>query len=462
MTYYRPRTVARAVELLQKPDVRVISGGTDLVVRMEKGLVECEDFVDISYLALNHINLTDTDIVIGAGVTMATLARHPLITEHLPVLALAARDVAAPQIRNRATIGGNIVNASPAADGVCGLSVHDPLFSVTGPAGTRLIPFADFFHGPGRSALLPGELLTEIHIPRAQPEGTVREVAHWFKHGNRLAQVISVVAFAGRTFLDAQDKVIEARFGVASVAPVPYRVRDAEAQIRGRVLDTALATEIAAVVGRSVTPIDDQRGSAAYRRNIASILARRHLTDFADGRGRGLTGEPVAPIPAPPCHEEGAITFTLNGADVTYTGDQSVRLLDMVRDHLGFTGTKNGCGEGECGACTVLVDGDPVNACMMLAGNAAGRTVTTIEGLTAADGTPGLVQQAFVDAGAVQCGFCIPGFEMSAQALVDNAAEPSEETIREAISGNLCRCTGYIKIIDAVKLAMERNGEVQE
>ncbi|MBU1238269.1 FAD binding domain-containing protein [Myxococcota bacterium] len=460
MTYYRPRTVQRAVKLLQETKARVVSGGTDLVVRMEKGMVESEHFVDISYLELNHISISGDTVTIGSGVTMATLATHPVITGHLPILAMAARDVAAPQIRTRATIGGNIVNASPAADGVCGLSVHDPLFTVVGPSGSRQIAFQDFFKSPGRTAMNPEEILTEINISTALPQGAVRELTHWFKHGNRLAQVISVVAFAGRTFLDANGTVVSARYGVASVAPVPYRVRDAEALIQGKVLNSQVAGEIAEAVGKSVTPIDDLRGSASYRRHIAAIMAKRHLTDFADGRGTNLKSTESKNIAPPQCPEEGAITFTLNGEAVTYPGDQSLRLLDVLRDHFGLTGTKNGCGEGECGACTVLVDGEPVNACMVLAGNAAGRSVTTIEGITAPKGVPGLVQQAFVDAGAVQCGFCIPGFEMSAHHFIQNHTSASDLEIREAISGNLCRCTGYMKIIEAVELAMERKGKV--
>ena len=130
-------------------------------------------------------------------------------------------------------------------------------------------------------------------------------------------------------------------------------------------------------------------------------------------------------------------------------------LLDLLREDLACTGTKEGCGEGDCGACTVLLDGEPVNACLVLAAEADGREVTTIEGL-AGGSLLHPVQQAFVDAGAVQCGFCTPGMVLVAAALVARNASPTESDVRRAISGNFCRCTGYQKIVEAVLTASAR------
>lgn len=131
-----------------------------------------------------------------------------------------------------------------------------------------------------------------------------------------------------------------------------------------------------------------------------------------------------------------------------------MRLLDFIRDELGLTGTKEGCGEGECGACTVIVDGRAVDSCLMLAAQCHEKHVVTIEGLET-DGKLDPVQQAFLDKGAVQCGFCIPGMVLSSKALLDRVPEPTDEEIKDAVSGNLCRCTGYDKILSAVKLAAE-------
>jgi carbon-monoxide dehydrogenase small subunit len=143
------------------------------------------------------------------------------------------------------------------------------------------------------------------------------------------------------------------------------------------------------------------------------------------------------------------LTLTVNGAAASADVEPGTSLLDLLRDGLHLTGTKEGCVEGECGACTVLVDGRPVDACLYAAHAADGRSVRTIEGVgTAAQPSP--LQQAMVEAGAVQCGFCTPGFVMTLTALLECTPHPSEHEIRQALAGNICRCTGYSQIVDAV------------
>jgi carbon-monoxide dehydrogenase small subunit len=148
------------------------------------------------------------------------------------------------------------------------------------------------------------------------------------------------------------------------------------------------------------------------------------------------------------------IQLTINGEPVEAAVEPNQTLLQFLRDDLGLTGTKHGCGLGDCGACTVIVDGKPINSCLVLAVQAAGREVLTIEGL-AENGKLHPVQQAFVDKGAIQCGFCSPGMILSAKALLDANPKPTEHEIRTAISGNLCRCTGYQKIVEAVQEAVK-------
>ncbi|MEV4432332.1 (2Fe-2S)-binding protein [Streptomyces sp. NPDC049555] len=154
------------------------------------------------------------------------------------------------------------------------------------------------------------------------------------------------------------------------------------------------------------------------------------------------------------------VTFTVNGrerqADDVWEGES---LLYVLRERLGLPGSKNACEQGECGSCTVRLDGVPVCACLVAAGQAEGRDVVTVEGLAATEGELGPVQQAFVDAGAVQCGFCTPGLLVAADDLLTRNPDPSDADIREALSGNLCRCTGYEKILDAVRLAAARTGK---
>ncbi len=148
--------------------------------------------------------------------------------------------------------------------------------------------------------------------------------------------------------------------------------------------------------------------------------------------------------------------FRVNGHTVNAFIEQSARLIDVLRGPLGLTGTKEGCGNGECGACTVIVDGRAVNACLFPAMEAADRDIVTVEGLVGAGGELSEVQRAFVEGGAIQCGFCSPGMIMSTAALLGKNPDPNEEEIRTALVGNLCRCTGYSQIIDAVHLAAKR------
>ncbi len=144
------------------------------------------------------------------------------------------------------------------------------------------------------------------------------------------------------------------------------------------------------------------------------------------------------------------IRLTINDKEYEVAAEPNQTLADLLRYELGLTGTKKGCELGDCGSCTVIMDGKPVNACLVLAAQADNRTITTIEGLETDDGLHP-VQKAFVEKGAIQCGFCSPGMILSSKSLLDKHPNPSETEIRQAISGNLCRCTGYQKIVDAVQ-----------
>ncbi|MBF0527329.1 MAG: (2Fe-2S)-binding protein [Deltaproteobacteria bacterium] len=149
------------------------------------------------------------------------------------------------------------------------------------------------------------------------------------------------------------------------------------------------------------------------------------------------------------------INFILNGREIELAVPSDVRVVDLLREELELTGTKESCGSGECGACTILVDGQSRLSCLMLAAQLQGREVTTIEGLAGNEGRHP-VQEAFVQAGAVQCGFCTPGMVLAAVDLLGRRPDPSRSEIREGLSGNLCRCTGYQKIVDAVEMAVRR------
>ena len=146
---------------------------------------------------------------------------------------------------------------------------------------------------------------------------------------------------------------------------------------------------------------------------------------------------------------------TVNHKPVAVETAPNKRLLDMLREDLNLTSVKEGCGEGECGACTVIFNGETVTSCCVLAGQAEGADIVTLEGISV-DGKPDVVQQAFMDSGAVQCGFCTPGMILTAEVLLAKNPDPTEEEVKQAMSGNLCRCTGYAKIVEAVLLAAKR------
>jgi carbon-monoxide dehydrogenase small subunit len=149
------------------------------------------------------------------------------------------------------------------------------------------------------------------------------------------------------------------------------------------------------------------------------------------------------------------ISFFLNGKETIVEAPPDRKFVDVLREDLGLTGTKEGCGAGECGGCTILVDGTARLSCLMAAAQMQGRHVTTIEGL-AENGSPHPIQEAFIEYGAVQCGFCTPGMVLTAVHLLNRNPDPTREKIREGLSGNLCRCTGYVKIVDAVEAAARK------
>jgi carbon-monoxide dehydrogenase small subunit len=154
------------------------------------------------------------------------------------------------------------------------------------------------------------------------------------------------------------------------------------------------------------------------------------------------------------------IALTVNGDYEQVDVPSQMTLLQMLRDKLALTGTKNGCNAGECGACTVLLNGEPVNSCMVLAVECSGAEILTVEAL-AKDGVLDPLQQAVIDHGGVQCGFCTPGILISSRALLDRQPDPTDDDIRQALVGNLCRCTGYLRLVDAVKDAAARQREMQ-
>ncbi len=455
---------------------RPIAGGTDLLVEFDRGArTGVELLVDLTRIAgLDVIDLVapadpsgTARIEIGATVTHNQIVSSTLIRDHALPLAQACWEVGSPALRNRATVVGNIVTASPANDTLSALAVLDAHVTLVSTRGARRMPLAEFHTGVRRTALADDELVVGVDIDTLGPS----ERAVYVKGGLRRAQAISVVHAAVR--LDLVDGAIAAaRVALGSVAPTVDRHPVIEAALVGRSVAVdgpdgvdGTADHVASVAHDAIEPIDDLRADAEYRRDLTATMLARAVRALATDDvpllheapvclwgttdGHAVTGADLAADHGP----DDPIAARVNGSDVAAPGaDQT--LLHWLRG-VGADGVKEGCAEGECGACTVDLDGLAVLSCLVPATRAAGSVVTTVEGLTGADGAGSLhpVQEAFVASAAVQCGYCTPGLVMASANLLAEVDRPDAARIREALAGNLCRCTGYTSVIDAVRLA---------
>ncbi len=478
---HRPSTVAAALTTLASdPAIMPVAGGTDLLLDLHRGGPgDPVDLVDLSSVeGLDRIDADDASITLGATVTHNQVIRSSDIRRSSLPLAQACLEVASPQLRNRATVAGNIITASPANDTISALLALDATITLTrldhtGSVAQREVAIDDFFTGFRTTVIEPAELLTAITIPRM----TASSRGIWVKLGLRRAQAISVIHMAFVVDLDSSGEVTSARVAAGSVAPRVVLLPSVAAALVGHPLDSASITAAADAAREAIQPIDDVRATADYRKQtIHTVTSRALLTLQGDRQADMWPADPPcladasrAPSASSPTviDDSTPITVSINGTSVTAGGAASRNLLDWLRDQAAssddtdqpgrLTGTKEGCAEGECGACTVRLDGQAVMSCMVPAAQAAGSSVITVEGLSgsgsAADSILHPVQQAFIDEFAVQCGFCIPGFLVSGAALLEEVGRPDDEQIKLGLSGNLCRCTGYYPIIEAVRTA---------
>jgi CO/xanthine dehydrogenase FAD-binding subunit len=276
--YAAPHTLHEAISAVADKEATALAGGTDLLPRWSRGLASPPGtLVDLKRVAdLRGVSRTNGGIRIGACTTMSDLAADPTIRAAAPVLADAAGRIACPQVRNRATIGGNLCNASPAADTAIPLILLDAVLELASAGAdgltTREVPIADFFRGPGATALAAGEILTRVRFQPLPAE----TLAAWDKFGTRPAMEIAV-ASVGVAVRFAEGKITHARVGYGSVAPVPLRGRRAEAELLGKPLSEQTIESCVAAARAEINPITDVRASAAYRREVGGVMLRRML-----------------------------------------------------------------------------------------------------------------------------------------------------------------------------------------
>lgn len=460
--YINATSIEEAVRILseKRERARVVAGGTDLILELERGARKgIETLIDVTRIPnLNGITIDEDEIIhIGALVTHNDCAASKLIRTRAYPLARAAWEVGAPQIRNRGTVAGNVITASPANDTITPLMALGAKVTLVSMRGSRVVPFKKFYLGVRKTVMEPDEMLVDISFPAM----TKTQRGTFIKLALRRAQAISLVNAA--LILDLkEDTVKSASITLGAVTPIIAHATKAEKFLAGKKLNEKNIAAAADLAVKSAKPIDDVRGSANYRSEMVRVITRRGLTAIRDGKeDAGMPKKPILLSVLQDAenntHESSAfpenkIETTINGKKYSFSSGHDKTLLRLLREEGMLIGTKEGCAEGECGACTVYLDGKAVMSCLVPAPRAHQAEIVTVEGLADGD-TLNPVQKKFIEYNAVQCGYCTPGFIMSGAKLLEEKPNPTRNEIEQAIAGNLCRCTGYYKIVQAIEEA---------
>lgn len=457
--YLEASTVDEALSWLEQYNgmARLMAGGTDLIVLMKMERIDPGAIINITKIpGLNEIKVNpDGSMNIGPLVTIHTLGLHPHVRASFPGLAGACLSFGSTQIETMGTIGGNLCNGSPAADTAPVLLALKAELTLASRHGKRVLPIEEFFLGPGKTALKPGEMLVGITLPAPQPGST-----SVFLKASRVVADLAKASLA-IAFTRQGERISACRVAMGSVAPTPILLPSVAEALIGQDFSQDLLAKAGKLAAEAISPIDDVRSSAWYRRRIANVMLQDAMNQAWP---HALEPKPAyASIPqAKDQHylplannleteHRSEIELNVNGCKTKVWVASNELLLNVLRDELELTGTKYACGIGECSACTVQIDGKPMLSCLVLAISAAGKQITTIEGLQdPKTGELDPLQEAFIENTAFQCGYCTPGVLMTAKALLAEMPDPDEGQVRHYLRGNNCRCTGYASIVRAV------------
>ena len=439
-------------------DIKLLSGGMSLMPMMALGLVRPRIVLSLNRIEGRGYVREDRDALrIGAGTRHYEILHDPLVARHCTVLAEAAAFVGDMQVRNRGTIGGSLAHADPAADYSPVLVAAGARVIVRSKKGEREIAADKFFTNLMETALKPDEIVTEVLVPKL---GAARGAY------TRLHRVEGNFAIVNAAAILSDQS---ARIAMGGVGSTPVAL-DVSAELARGVNADALEAVGRRVRAACTDAPADLNASADYRRQMAAVYAGRALSVAAGRTPSQQTpeaGRKSAPAASTPRKTAAgamggmlrtAVAVSVNGQPRRVEADNRMVLADLLRDVIGLTGTHIGCGTGSCGACTVMLDGRTVKSCSVLAADVDGCAVETIESLASDIHNLHPLQESFVRNHGQQCGYCTPGMVMSALQLLRDNPNPDQAAIRHGISGNLCRCTGYQFIVNAISDAARALG----
>ena len=422
--YARPATLADAARLLGQGHgfSKVLAGGQSLGPMLNLRLAQPDLLVDITSIPeLTAVADDRDDLEIGACVTHADI-EDGRVPDHVQgLLRQVAGRIAYRAVRNRGTIGGSLAHADPAADWISALALVGAQAVVWTPRGSRTIAVADLMLSSFTTVLQPDELIQSIRVPK------LAAGARWgfYKFSQKAGEFAHAI---GGVLHDPARGRFRAVIGAIETAPIV--VADATSLFGG-----AFGSDLAERLDRAAVLqlLDGKNVKDEYLRSLGA------------GRAQARRNTGVRLVKT--------LSLAVNGSRVQAEVEPRLNLADFLREHQFLTGTHVGCEHGVCGACTVMIDGAPARSCITFAVAADGAEVTTLEGLEN-DHTLNVLREAFSEHHALQCGFCTPGMLMTARDIVTRLPDADERRIRLELSGNLCRCTGYVGIVEAVKSAL--------